>query len=474
MSMRKLVAATIPVLLMFLASIPVAQPKPQQSRPNIIFILIDDLRWDELGITGHPFLKTPHIDRIGREGALFRNAFMTTPLCSPSRASFLTGQYAYTHGITDNVDRSVASHKLITFPLLLQQAGYATAFVGKWHMGNDDSPRPGFDRWVSFKGQGSYINPEINEDGRDIHARGYITDLLTGYAVEFIKRRHDKPFLVYLAHKAIHPEVMQHGDGSVNLADAERFIPAERHRNLFVGKKVPRRRSAMRPPIGKPALQRTIGDLPPLGPKTATSDETVLGRIRSVMAIEEGVGEILKALQETNQFDDTVIVFASDNGYFYGEHGLSVERRLAYEESIRMPLLMRYPRLIKAGTARDEFALNIDVAPTLLELAGVSPPVTAQGRSLVPLLKGLPREWRKSFLIEYYSDKVFPRIQKMGYKAVRTDRWKYIHYTELERMDELYDLKTDPYEMRNIISRRDAARTLEDMKRELERLQKGS
>ena len=307
-----------------------------------------------------------------------------------------------------------------------------------------------------------------------MNARGYITDLLTGYAVEFIKRRHDKPFLVYLAHKAIHPEVMQHGDGSVNLAEAERFIPAERHRNLFVGKKIPRRRSAMRPPVGKPALERSINNLPPLGPKTATSDEVVLGRQRSLIAIEEGVGEILKALQETNQLDDTVIVLASDNGYFYGEHGLSVERRLAYEESIRMPLLVRYPRLIKAGTVRDEFALNIDVAPTLLELAGLSPPVTTQGRSLVPLLKGIDSEWRRSFLIEYYSDKVFPRIRNMGYKAVRTERWKYIHYVELDGMDELYDLKADPYEMRNIVNRRDAARTLDDLKRELQRLLKAS
>jgi arylsulfatase A-like enzyme len=468
--MRKLIAASIAVILMILTSLSFAQSDRQPSRPNIIFILVDDLRWDELGINGHPFLKTPNIDRIGSEGALFRNAFMTTPLCSPSRASFLTGQYAHRHGITDNVDRSVASHKLITFPLLLQQAGYATAFIGKWHMGNDDSPRPGFDRWVSFKGQGSYVNPAINEDGKDLNPPGYITDLLNEYAVEFIKRRHNKPFLVYLAHKAIHPEVMQRDDGSVNLAEAERFIPAERHRNLFVGQKAPRRPSAMRPPTGKPALERTISGLPPLGPKTATSDEVVLDRLRSLMAIEEGVGKILKALEETNQLDDTVIVFTSDNGYFYGEHGLSVERRLAYEESIRMPFLVRYPRLIKAGTTRNEFALNIDVAPTLLELAGVSAPRAVQGRSLVPLLKNAGSEWRNSFLIEYYSDKVFPRINQMGYKAVRTERWKYIHYLELDGMDELYDLKSDPYEIRNTINRRDAARTVDEMKRELERL----
>jgi len=470
--MRKI--APVVIILMIAGSVCLAPAnRPQQRRPNIIFILIDDLRWDDLGISGHPFVRTPNIDRIGREGAQFRNAFMTTPLCSPSRASFLTGQYPHTHGITDNVDRSAASHKLITFPLLLQQSGYETAFIGKWHMGNDDSRRPGFDRWVSFKGQGSYVNPEINEDGKDVNPGGYITDLLTGYATEFIKRRHSKPPLVYLAHKAIHPEVMQHDDGSVNLADAERFIPAERHRRLFIGKKIPRRPSAMLAPVGKPALQRKIGDLPPLGASTATPDESVLGRLRSLMAIEEGVGKIIKALKETNQLDNTVIVLTSDNGYFYGEHGLSVERRLAYEESIRMPLLIRYPTAVKAGTVRDEFALNIDLAPTLLEWAGVSVPGRIEGHSLVPLLKASRTEWRKSFLIEYYSDRVFPRIRDMGYKAVRNERWKYIHYFELEGMDELYDLKADPYEMTNIINQPDAVKIVEELKREMQRLLKG-
>jgi N-acetylglucosamine-6-sulfatase len=302
-----------------------------------------------------------------------------------------------------------------------------------------------------------------------VNPSGYITDILNEYAVEFIRRRHDEPFLVYLAHKAIHPEVMQHGDGSINLAEAERFIPAERHRNLFVGKKIPRRPSAMQSPTGKPALERTIDNLPPLGAKTATADQAVLGRLRSLMAVEEGVGKILKALEETNQLNDTVIVFTSDNGYFYGEHGLSVERRLAYEESIRMPLLVRYPPMIKAGTVRDEFALNIDLAPTLLELAGVSAPMV-DGRSLVPLLNGGGRDWRRSFLIEYYSDRVFPRVKQMGYKAVRTERWKYIHYYELDGMDELYNLTADPYEMKNIINQPGAGSTLEAMKRELERL----
>jgi len=446
--------------------------KASNSRPNIVFILVDDLRWDELSCAGHPVVRTLNIDRIAREGAMFRNAFMTTPLCSPSRASFLTGQYAHTHGITDNVDRSAASHKLTTFPLLLHQSGYETAFIGKWHMGNDDTPRPGFDRWVSFKGQGHYLDPEINEDGKAIKPTGYITEILNGYAVDFIRRRRDKPFLVYLAHKAIHPELTQNNDGSVSSPDAEVFIPAQRHKNLYVDKPVPRRPNAMRAPGGKPALQRQIGNLPPLGASTGTRDEVIRQRQQTLQAVEDGVGEIYRALQETGQLDNTIIVFTSDNGYFYGEHGLSVERRLAYEESIRMPLLMRYSRWIKEGTKLDQFALNIDLAPTLLSLAGVAVPGNMQGRSLVPLLKGERTTSRDSFLIEYYSDNVFPRVFKMGYKAVRNRRWKYIHYLELEGMDELYDLKTDPYEMKNLINQPGTEKTLDEIKKELERLLK--
>jgi N-acetylglucosamine-6-sulfatase len=228
----------------------------------------------------------------------------------------------------------------------------------------------------------------------------------------------------------------------------------------------------MRAPAGKPALLRRIGDLPPLGAKTGTSDEAVLGRQRSLMAIEDGVGEILKALSDTGRLDNTIVVFTSDNGYFYGEHGLSVERRLAYEESIRMPLLVRYPKLVKPGRVVDQFALNLDLAPTLLDLAGVTVPGAMQGRSLRPLLAGERVNWRDSFLIEYYSDKVFPRIVNMGYKAVRTGRWKYIRYLELEGMDELYDLQTDPYEMKNLAGDPGAANRLRSMKIEIERLLK--
>jgi hypothetical protein len=273
------------------------------------------------------------------------------------------------------------------------------------------------------------------------------------------------PLFVYLAHKALHPEVTQNNDGSVNLTEAERFIPAERHKNFYADQAIPRRPNANRAPEDKPALQRQIGNLPPLGPNTGTRDGVVRERQQTLMAIEEGVGQIFKALEETGQLDNTVIVFTSDNGYFYGEHGLSVERRLAYEESIRLPLLVRYPRLIKANTVRDECALNIDLAPTVLTLAGAPVPNDMQGRSLVPLLRGGKNGWRDSFLIEYYSDHVFPRIVNMGYKAVRTQRWKYIHYLELDGMDELYDLKADPYEMKNLVNQPNAKEMLKEMKK---------
>jgi len=437
-------------------------------RPNIMVILVDDLRWDELGCTGHPFARTPHVDRIACEGVRFRNAFATTPLCSPSRACFLTGQYAHHHGIVDNINRSAQSHRLVTFPRILQAGGYETAYVGKWHMGNDDTARPGFDYWVSMKGQGTSFDPELNENGRRSKHTGHTTDVLNEKAVAYVRQRRDKPFCLYIAHKALHPELIQYDDGSISDPKAARFMPAERHKDLFTDAPIPRRLNVTDTLQGKPALQRKIADLPPLGLETGTSDETIRDRQRMLAAIDDGVGQLLAALEGIGQLDETVFVFTSDHGYWYGEHGLSVERRLAYEEAARIPLLVRFPRLVKAGRLTDEMVLSIDLAPTLLELAGFEPPHTMDGRSLVPLLKAAPPDdWRTSFLIEYYTDTVFPRVLTMGYKAVRTQRYKYIHYTDLEGMDELYDLKVDPYEMKNLIDDPGAQSTLKQLKAEL-------
>jgi N-acetylglucosamine-6-sulfatase len=452
----------------FLPLVAAARPQAPARPPNIVFVLVDDLRWDELGCAGHAVVRTPQIDRLAREGALFRNAFHTTPLCSPSRGCFLTGQYAHSHGIIDNTARNEQSKRLITFPRLLHDAGYETAYIGKWHMGNDDSPRPGFDRWISFPGQGTYRNPTINDNGSSRRVTGYTTDIFTDLAVDFLRAPRAKPFCLYLAHKALHPEIQQRDDGSVT--GEEVYIPAERHKTMYADAKIPRRPNYAQPPRGKPALERRIGNLPPLGPGTVTDDDVIRNRWRELMAVEEGIGRMLAALAEKRLLDDTLLIFAGDNGYFYGEHGLSFERRLAYEESIRMPLLMRYPRRIRAGGNIDGFALGIDVAPTILDAAGVKIPTHIEGRSLAPLWTGRPPNWRESLLIEYFSDRVFPRMANMGYQAVRTREWKYIHFTELKDMDELYHLGSDPYELRNRIADAGAQQALADLKSQLARL----
>ena len=433
-------------------------------------VLVDDMRWDEMRVAGHPFIDTPNMDRLAREGARFTNAFATTPLCSPSRASFLTGQYPHTNGIIDNTARP--SHGLPVFPVDLQRSGYSTAFFGKWHMGNDDTPRPGFDHWVAQPGQGEALDPDLNVDGERLEVKGYVTDILTDYVERYIQRVTDRPFLVYLAHKAIHPNTIQNDDGSrgAHIGQPGGFVAAERHRGRYVGRTMPRRANAFKPPLGKPALLRQIDRLPPLGPKTATSDDEIRGRLEMLLGVDESLGRILVALERKGILNDTVVVFTSDHGYFYGEHGLNEERRLAYEETIRIPLVIRYPPLAIAGSTPPEMALSIDIAPTLLEVAGLQPGAGVQGRSLVPVLKNEAREWRASFLIEYFTDTVYPRIRNMGYVAARTARHKYINYRELQGMDELYDLDRDPYEETNIIDRADARETFQQMQAELRRL----
>jgi N-acetylglucosamine-6-sulfatase len=463
--LRCLVAA----VCCFVAVVPA--PAASSAKPNIIFVLVDDLRWDDLGCAGHPFSQTPHIDRVAREGAQFLNAFATTPLCSPSRASILTGEYAHVHGIIDNTERSKLSHQLKTFPQELQTAGYETAFFGKWHMGNDNTPRDGFDRWYCLQGQGSTFDPAVNDDGHDVQTHGYVTDLLNAKTIDFIRQRHSRPFFVYLSHKAMHPETKQAADGTLSDPNASNFIPAPRHKNLYDGAKLPRRPNWNVPPLDKPALQQTIAGLTPLGPETGSTDDSILNRLRMLASVDEGVGQIRKALADEDQLDNTLIVVTGDHGYFYGEHGLSVERRLAYEEGIRVPIVMRYPPLVKAGSKPKSLALTIDFAPTFVEMAGGTIPSQHQGRSLLPLMEGAaPADWRKSILVEYFSDTVFPRMRKMGYHAVRDERWKYIHYDEQANADELYDLTVDPYEMKNIAHDKASADALLRMQNKLRKL----
>lgn len=436
----------------------------REGPPNIIVIVVDDLRWDELGVAGHPFLETPHIDALARDGAQFANAFHSVPLCSPNRACILTGQYPSRHGIIDNVARNRLSHRLETFPQALQDAGYETSFLGKWHMGNDPTPRPGFDNWVAIPGQGRTTNPRLYEDGRIHTVNGYITDIFTDRAVSIIESERDNPFFIYIGHKAIHPDAVQLDDGSVDLSVPRGYMPAPRHRGLYEEEVFPRRDNAinsLEQLTGKPALHRALTykhsdeiveawgeeELDPF-----SSDETIRRRAEMLLAVDDGVGSMVQALEAEGILDETFILFMSDNGFFYGEHGLSLERRMPYEESIRTPLIVRYPGVAAAGDTVGGLVASVDIAPTVLDIAGVPIGDHIQGRSFVPLLLGNDDDWRQSVFIEFYTyENPFPWLVDMDYRAIRTHQYKLIHWVHHPDDAELYDLVNDPYEMHNLI-----------------------
>ena len=372
------VLCLLPVLLLPAGCrqpVPASQVYPGPP-PNILVVVVDDLRWDDIGVAGHAFVQTPAIDQLAREGATFDNAFVTTPLCSPSRATFLTGLYPHAHGITDNTDHGVASHQLPTFARDLQRAGYTTGFVGKWHMGNDETRRPGFDYWAALRGRGEAIDPFLNDGVSTTRVEGYVTDVLTDRAVAFLEQPRDGPFMLFLAHKALHPNVRQLDDGSTAAAGLDQppgFIPADRHRGMYAEAPITRRPSSGVPPVGKPALERQINDLPPLGPDTVTTDRTIRERLEMLMAVDDSLARLTDMLRQTGELESTIIIFTSDHGYFYGEHGLSAERRLAYEETLRIPLIVRFAPLVRPGSRVGPLTLSVDLAPTLLDLAGVEP-----------------------------------------------------------------------------------------------------
>ena len=448
-------------------------------KPNLLVILIDDLRFDETGASGHPYMKTPHIDRLAHEGAQCVSAFHTTPLCSPNRASILTGQYASRHRIIDNVGRDAMSHRLPNYHLELHKLGYETAHIGKWHMGNDASPRPGYDHWVSFRGQGKIVNPVLWENGAEHVVEGYVTDILTDRAVEYLRRRRQKPFALFLAHKAVHPDVQQKQNGTIDVSTMQGYVLPARHRDLYKGKTYPPRPSVLpleevlkQKPAWKEvfALRSDPSARPFLEAIHVGSQEEVRERAAMMASVDEGVGLILKTLHETGQLERTCIVFLGDNGFFFGEHGLGAERRFPYEEGIRSAFFVHYPERIKARTKVREMVLAIDIAPTFIELAGGKPRPHIQGKSFLQLLEGKSEGWRESFLAEYYNESAWPWIVGMSYKAVRTERHKLVHWVHKEGVDELYDLERDPYEITNLIADPAYAATRTELQRELRRL----
>ena len=425
---------------------------------NIVFILTDDHRYDAIGfLKGQPFLETPVLDSLARDGAHVKNAFVTTALCSPSRASILTGQYAHKHGIVDN--NTPIPKGTVFFPQYLQQAGYDTGFFGKWHMGaEEDTPKPGFTRWVSFLGQGTYLPSKngLNVDGKKVPQKGYITDELTDYAVDWISSREKgKPFFAYISHKAVHSE----------------FIPADRHKGRYKDAKfVPPPTMA---PNGEMAQGRPMWvqnqrnswhgvDFP--YHSDLNIEEYYKRYAETLLAVDEGVGRVLDALRKRGELDSTLVIYMGDNGFAFGEHGL-IDKRTAYEESMRVPMLVRCPELFSGGKTVPQVVANLDIMPTCLAAAGLNPPAGLDGASFLPLLEGKSVPWRDTLLYEYYWERNFPHTPTMH--ALRGDRYKYIRYHGIWDSDELYDLQEDPMESRNLIHDSRHAATVKQMNEKL-------
>jgi len=430
---------------------------------NVIFILTDDHRYDAFSFLGHPFLETPNMDRLALQGANLKNAFVTTSLCSPSRASVLTGQYAHKHQVVDNATRMPEHLRL--FPEYLQDAGYKTAFIGKWHMGgSSDEPRRGFDHWVSFRGQGRYYPPEgnsdwhLNVDGRAMPQTKYITDELTDYAVDWLEQQDDdQPFFMYLSHKGTH----------------DPFEPAERHKGAYAGQPFPE-------PATMANTEENYNDKPMWVKnqrnswhgvdfsyhhmRDATLTELYQRYCEALLSIDESTGRLLDSLEQQGRLDDTLILYMGDNGFQWGEHGL-IDKRTAYEASMRVPLLAHCPNLIQPGTAIGEQVANIDIGPTIMEAAGVSTPDQMDGASFLRLLSGEKIPWREDLLYEYFWEYSFPQTPAMH--ALRTNKYKYIRYYGVWDLNELYNLEEDPDETVNLFTHPDHQEVVRDMRNRL-------
>lgn len=442
-----------------LPSVPAPATRPQaEARPkNVIFVIVDDLRYDGMGFL-QPALKTPNIDRMAREGTYFPNTVVTSALCSPSRATILTGETARNHRIVDNNNSS--EQGLTFFPAYLQRAGYQTAFVGKWHMGNDDdNPRAGFDKWVSFRGQGAYFPTTgipasataagrrnmLNVDGREVAQQGYITDELTDYAMNWLDEERDKskPFFLYLSHKAVHSDP----------------LPAPRHRGQYDKVTFDIPATAADTPEnrrGKPMWvynqRNTWHGIDFFYNSDMKMTEYLRYYYSTLSAVDDSLGRILAYLKKNKLDRDTMVVFTSDNGYMIGEHGL-IDKRNAYQASVRVPLLVWQPGTVPAGATNEGRLRNLDFAPTFLDLAGMTRPANFEGQSALPLITGrlAAKDWKpQDFVYEYYWEWSFPMTP--GTFAIQRGDMKYIQYYGIYDTDELYDLERDPDERTNLIN----------------------
>jgi arylsulfatase A-like enzyme len=437
---------TKPVLLTVLTCLTCAAATA--NRPNFLFIYTDDQRYDAMSVVQReqgergrfPWLKTPNLDRIAAEGVRFRNAFVINALCSPSRAVYLTGRYNHFNGIANNHTPFPTNN--VTHASLLRDAGYATAYVGKWHMNGQTGQRPGFTWSASYISHGRYHDCVFEINGVKTNTAGWVDDVSTDFTIDFLKRHRDQPFLAVLGFKSPHGPFEPPVRWNDKLTDAiARPAP-----NLDV-----------RAPYRTNINQATAAQA------STRPNEMHRKYFRTISAVDENVGRLLKALDELGLAENTMLIYASDNGFYLGEHGLG-DKRSAYEESMRIPLLLRYPKLGLRAKLIDSLVLNLDLAPTLLDFAGIAIPKDMQGRSWKRLLEGKSADWRTSFFYEYFLE---ANLGPPTVLAVRTETAKLIKYPGHDNWTELFDLRADPYETNNLA--RSTPKLLRQMEDEFER-----
>jgi arylsulfatase A-like enzyme len=411
-------------------------------RPNIVCLVGEGLRWDEMSSTGNQLIQTPNLDRIGREGCTFRNAFVVNALCLPSRATMLTGMYSHTTGAVSNIEGKIPP-RFVLVSDLLQKAGYETAFLGKSHI-EGALMEHNWDYYFGFVGQADYYRPRITEGVRGkygpqtLYGGEYVDTLLTRKAVEWLQQKRDKPFAMFLWFYAPHAPFYRPKDLVNNLNGVPIPKPATFDENLNGYEGKPR---AVADADDKIGYSEVFSDDP------RSLEELVKDHYVGVQDNDRNVGAIWKELDRQNVAGDTAVLLSSDHGFFLGEHHL-YDKRLMYEPSIRVPMMLRYPGPVKPGTTSEEMVLNLDMAPTLLDVAGLPVPAEMQGKSMLPLAEGKDVPWRKDWLYEYYEYPGFENVRPC--RGVRTERYKLIHFFIEPQEFELYDLQTDPDEKNNL------------------------
>ncbi len=474
-------------LLFALASAP--QTVQAAERPNILFIMSDDHAQSALSCYGSELNSTPHLDRLAREGVRFANAFVTNSICTPSRASILTGKYSHLNGVPvfNRFDGSQP-----TVAKMLQAAGYHTGMIGKWHLGSDPT---GFDTWTVLPGQGVYENPSFLTPAGRIETNGYVTEVITDMGLDFLRTRpQDRPFFLMLHHKAPHRAWIPDAKNRERFRDQDFAEPATfdddyatrpaalPENRQTIARDLTRRDLKLVPPAGLDAQAREAWlDVAPEEVEITRPDGTkavlrgqelthwkyqryLQDYLACVQGVDDGVGRILDYLDESGLAKNTVVFYTSDNGFFLGEHGL-YDKRFMYEPSLRVPLLVRGPGIAKPGTVVEPFALNVDYAPTFLALAGAEIPADIQGRSLMPILAGQPpADWRASFYYRYYHDPGDHNTR--AHYGLRTRTHKIIYYWKKDAW-ELFDLRADTDEILNLAGDPAHRKTLESMRAEL-------